>query len=67
MLVDRMPPAIGDFTSQFVYNNQLKSFEKHPIQPDTPSCFFVNVASGKALSNDTSFYVSILVILILLH
>jgi hypothetical protein len=50
-----MPPQLGDFISQAMYNNQLNSNPLHPITQ--PACFFVDVAGGKAIQRGTSFIV----------
>jgi len=44
--VDRMPPQIGDFISQQIYFNQLKSNNLHPISSATTACHFIDVADG---------------------
>ncbi|KAL4064427.1 P-loop containing nucleoside triphosphate hydrolase protein [Scleroderma citrinum] len=51
----RMPPQIGAFISQTVYDSQLKSSEGHPLY-ETPNmtCHFVNVA-GLQVSVGTSW------------
>ncbi|KAG7444676.1 uncharacterized protein BT62DRAFT_219829 [Guyanagaster necrorhizus] len=43
----RMPPQLGDFISQAVYNNELKSNPLHPIQNDIIACHFVDVIDGQ--------------------
>ncbi|KAI5989422.1 P-loop containing nucleoside triphosphate hydrolase protein [Pisolithus orientalis] len=52
---DRMPPQIGDFISEAVYEDLLKSNGVHPLaDTDLPTCHFVNVP-GEQLSQGTSW------------
>lgn len=40
---DRMPPQIGDFISDQVYDGQLQSNPDHLIGHSLASCYFVDV------------------------
>jgi len=50
----RMPPQIGHFISDAVYDGQLCSNPKHP-QADAHTCFFVDVVGGEERAHETSF------------
>ncbi|KAI6123273.1 P-loop containing nucleoside triphosphate hydrolase protein [Pisolithus croceorrhizus] len=51
----RMPPQIGEFISEAVYEELLKSHEAHPLaNADVPTCHFVNVP-GVQVSHGTSW------------
>jgi hypothetical protein len=39
-----MPPHIGDFISQHVYNGKLKSNPDHPTKSKTIACRFVDIS-----------------------
>ncbi|KAF7312416.1 AAA-12 domain-containing protein [Mycena indigotica] len=52
----RMPPQIGAFISEKVYNNQLKSNPSHLV-PDTDiACQFINVPGAKEVLNNNSYF-----------
>src|SRR5579863_5828886 len=54
-----MPPQIGDFISQHVYEGQLKSNPKHVIPSSVVACHFVDVNGAERLDKDgKSFFVS---------
>ncbi|KAH7913562.1 P-loop containing nucleoside triphosphate hydrolase protein, partial [Hygrophoropsis aurantiaca] len=42
----RMPPQIGDFISQAIYEKQLGSNPEHPVTTDNMACHFINVSLG---------------------
>lgn len=42
-----MPPQLGSFISNRVYDDKLYSWSDHPVPPDTPSIFFVDVVDGR--------------------
>jgi len=42
----RMPPQIGEFISQRVYEGKLKSNPRHPVKSGTIACYFVDVNNG---------------------
>lgn len=42
----RMPPQIGDFISQQVYDGRLKSYSRHPIRSNTTACRFVDIGGS---------------------
>lgn len=50
-----MPPHIGDFISDAVYDGQLKSNSEHEISDH--ACWFVDVANGVEKRNGTSWEV----------
>jgi hypothetical protein len=50
LYTDRMPPQIGNFISEHVYDNLLKSNPLHKITSQTRACHFVDVADGKGLT-----------------
>ncbi|KAH7884456.1 P-loop containing nucleoside triphosphate hydrolase protein [Phlebopus sp. FC_14] len=51
----RMPPQIGKFISQAVYQEQLLSNSGHPLADTGDTvCHFVNVAAGQQISQGTS-------------
>ncbi|KAI6042882.1 P-loop containing nucleoside triphosphate hydrolase protein [Pisolithus marmoratus] len=51
----RMPPQIGGFISEAVYEELLKSHEAHPLANiNVPTCHFINVP-GEQLSHGTSW------------
>ncbi len=57
--LDRMPPQLGDFISQAVYEGKLKSNPLHLIKDDIIACHFVDVMSGRERQNGSkSFSVS---------
>ena len=75
LVLDRMPPQIGDFIAQTVYPSEgsdeedseplLKSSESHPLaDAETLLCHFVNVPSQQ-VSQGTSWKVSGLLVMIL--
>ncbi|SJL09703.1 uncharacterized protein ARMOST_13084 [Armillaria ostoyae] len=43
----RMPPQLGDFISQAVYDGKLKSNPLHAIKDDMIACHFVDVMNGR--------------------
>ena len=47
-----MPPQIGDFISQRVYNGELKSNPGHPIKSGTTACRFVDINGTEQLDAD---------------
>ena len=52
--LDRMPPHIGDFISDAVYDGQLRSNPEHEVQDE--ACWFVDV-EGVEKRNGTSWEV----------
>ena len=57
---DRMPPQIGRFISDAVYDGLLQSNPNHPVTDASIACHFVNVSEGheEHLDNqDTSWMV----------
>ena len=42
-----MPPQIGDFISQQVYNGELKSNPDHPTKSKTIACRFVDISGAE--------------------
>ncbi|KAK0500409.1 P-loop containing nucleoside triphosphate hydrolase protein, partial [Armillaria luteobubalina] len=54
----RMPPQLGDFISQAVYESKLKSNPLHPIKDDIIACHFVNVMGRECQITSKSFIVS---------
>jgi regulator of nonsense transcripts 1 len=53
-----MPPQIGNFISDSVYDGLLKSNPLHPITADTTACYFVDVPDGKEVFDGSSLKVS---------
>jgi hypothetical protein len=54
-----MPPQIGDFISEHVYEGQLKSYPKHVVPSSVVACRFVDVDGSERVGDDgKSFYVS---------
>ncbi|KZT29779.1 P-loop containing nucleoside triphosphate hydrolase protein [Neolentinus lepideus HHB14362 ss-1] len=49
----RMPPTIGDFISQHVYEGKLQSNPEHPVTGHR--CFFIDISGGKEISEGTSW------------
>ena len=47
-----MPPQIGDFISQQVYNGELKSHPGHPTKSRTIACRFVDIDGVEQLDAD---------------
>lgn len=41
-----MPPQIGEFISQHVYDGQLLSYEGHVVPSSTIACRFIDVDNG---------------------
>ena len=77
LVLDRMPPQIGDFIAQTVYPSEgsdeedseplLKSSESHPLaDAETLLCHFVNVPSQQ-VSQGTSWKVSAFLVMILVY
>lgn len=56
-LLDRMPPQIGDFVSDKVYEGLLKSNPSHPVKNDVIACYFVDVMGAKEQNDGDSFKV----------
>jgi len=56
MSVDRMPPQIGRFISDAVYNGKLLSNPDHPITDNIIACHFIDV-DGKERMQNNSFMV----------
>ena len=52
-----MPPQIGVFISQEVYNNKLDSNPDHPITSATLACRFIDVVSAIEQKSGTSWVV----------
>ena len=52
-----MPPQIGAFISEAVYNGTLQSDHKHPIKDKTQAVYFIN-AIGHEKVNHKSYEVS---------
>ncbi|KAI0322758.1 AAA domain-containing protein [Amylostereum chailletii] len=50
-----MPPQIGEFISEQIYDSNLNSNPKHPITSDTLACHFVDVPEGAERHNGTSW------------
>ncbi|KAH9037839.1 P-loop containing nucleoside triphosphate hydrolase protein [Lactarius pseudohatsudake] len=48
----RMPPQIGDFISEQVYNGELKSNPEHPTKSSTTACHFVDITGAEQLDAD---------------
>ena len=54
-----MPPQIGDFISQHVYDGQLKSNPSHAVPSSVISCHFIDVKGVEQSGGDRkSFIVS---------
>ena len=51
-----MPPQIGDFISQHVYDSQLMSNPSHAVPSSVISCHFVDV-KGFEVGNDKKSYI----------
>ncbi|KAI9461669.1 P-loop containing nucleoside triphosphate hydrolase protein, partial [Lactarius psammicola] len=52
----RMPPQIGEFVSQRVYEGRLQSYSRHPIKSRTIACRFVDInGSEQRKANGTSY------------
>ncbi|KAH9058402.1 P-loop containing nucleoside triphosphate hydrolase protein [Lactarius vividus] len=49
-LEDRMPPQIGDFISQRVYDGGLQSNSRHPTKSRTTACHFVDINGSDSAS-----------------
>ena len=47
-----MPPQIGDFISQHVYNGDLKSNPDHPTKSKTIACRFVDISGAEQKGPD---------------
>jgi hypothetical protein len=60
--LDRMPPQIGDFISETVYDNKLMSNPLHPITGSVMACYFIDVKQGREERSGTSWLVSYLMI-----
>ncbi|KAH9068365.1 P-loop containing nucleoside triphosphate hydrolase protein [Lactarius deliciosus] len=56
----RMPPQIGDFISQRVYDGGLQSYSRHPTKSRTIACHFVDI-NGSDSASGTSRIVSVAV------
>jgi regulator of nonsense transcripts 1 len=52
-----MPPQIGDFISQHVYDGQLKSNPSHAISSSVISCHFVDVKGIEESGNDRKSFI----------
>ncbi|KAH9972822.1 P-loop containing nucleoside triphosphate hydrolase protein [Lactifluus volemus] len=48
----RMPPEIGDFISDHVYNGILKSNPRHRVKPSTIACHFIDINGREQLDKD---------------
>jgi len=44
-IVDRMPPQIGGFISEAVYDGLLESNPQHPVTNERMACHFINIPS----------------------
>ena len=53
-----MPPQIGDFISDAVYEGQLRSNPHHSEAKSPNTGFFVNVRNGEERHHETSYKVS---------
>ena len=53
-----MPPDIGEFISDAVYDGQLRSNPNH-LKAGKATCFFVDVCDSIESANGTSWQVSI--------
>lgn len=58
LFLDRMPPQLGNFISEAVYNNQLYSWEQHPIALDIPSIHFIHTDGKERKTQEESFEVA---------
>jgi hypothetical protein len=47
-----MPPQIGDFISQQVYDGQLRSYSGHVVPSGVIACRFVDVNGSEQLDED---------------
>jgi hypothetical protein len=47
-----MPPEIGDFISDHVYNGLLKSNPRHRVKPSTIACHFIDINGREQLDKD---------------
>ncbi len=56
-----MPPQIGEFISQQVYNGRLQSYHRHPTTSRTIACRFVDIR-GSDRASGTSRIVSVAVV-----
>ena len=52
-----MPPQIGGFISQEVYNDKLDSNPEHPITDATLACRFIDVVGAIEQKSGTSWVV----------
>ncbi|KAJ3537021.1 hypothetical protein NM688_g6751 [Phlebia brevispora] len=50
----RMPPHIGDFISEHIYDGQLRSNPDHVMERN-PACWFINIENGAERHNGTSW------------
>jgi hypothetical protein len=55
--LDRMPPQIGRFISEVIYDAKLQSFSDHPVKDSTLACRFIDVVGGQESLQDTSYMV----------
>ena len=54
-----MPPQIGEFISQRVYDSRLRSYPRHHVTSSTTACRFVDIdGSEKRWANKSSYMVS---------
>ena len=53
-----MPPQIGKFISQHVYDGQLKSNPRHRVKSGTIACYFVDVNGVEQRNKGMSSFVS---------
>ncbi|KAF7316738.1 AAA-12 domain-containing protein [Mycena chlorophos] len=51
----RMPPQIGSFISQKVYDDQLKSNPHHPVPDTEVACYFVDVIGSREVLNNKTY------------
>jgi hypothetical protein len=54
---DRMPPQLGDFISNQIYDKKLLSNPKHPVTSSTIACRFIDVTDGFERHSGTSWVV----------
>ncbi|KAK0479978.1 AAA domain-containing protein [Armillaria novae-zelandiae] len=54
----RMPPQLGDFISQAVYESKLRSNPLHPIKNDIIACHFVDVINGREKSGGSTSFIN---------
>ena len=54
-----MPPFIGEFISEAVYNGQLASNPEHEVSATINTCRFVDVDGSKEQRSGTSWQVQI--------